>query len=190
MRRVIFTFTIVTDFPKEIYFNEYVRDKICGAGQSRDLGVQLLVDDDDIAVLDARTRNMDEWQRCSVMFQLWRERQPRATWRQLIDALKKIKLNTVANDLENLLRPAGEQEQFSANQDAGEMPQKQNDGKSYDIGKDALPDVCYIIHMISQCSINYIRTDAPVCMDTYIRIMLLALSKLITSISALHGTLE
>ena len=131
---VIFTFTIVTDFPKEIYFNEYVRDKVCGAGQSRDLGVQLLVDDDDIAVLDARTRNMDDRTKCcSVMFQLWRERQPQATWRQLIDALKKVKLNTVANDLENLLRPAGEQKQFSANQDADEMPRKQNDGKSCNI---------------------------------------------------------
>ena len=130
---MIFTLTIVTDFPKEIYFNKHVRDKICGSGEPgkwRDLGIELLVNDDDIAELNARTRNMDEKKCCSVMFELWRQRQPHATWRQLISALYEVGLNKVANDLENLLRPAGEQEQFSANQDAGEMPQKQNDGKN------------------------------------------------------------
>ena len=93
----------------------------------------MLVDDVEIAALDARTRNINEMKCCSVMFKLWLERQPHATWRQLIDALYKVGLNKVADDLENLLRPAGEQEQFSANQDASEIPQKQNDGKSCDI---------------------------------------------------------
>ena len=133
---MIFTFIIVNDFPKEIYFNKHVRDKVCGAsepGKWRDLGIQLLVDDDGIAVLNARTRNMHEKQCCSVMFELWRERQPHGTWRQLISALYEVELYKVANDVENLLRPAGEQKQSSANQDAGEMPRKQNDGKSCDI---------------------------------------------------------
>ena len=92
------------------------------------MGIELLVDDDGIAVLNARTRNMDEKQCCSVMYELLRERQPHGTWRQLINALYEVELNRVANDLGNLLRPAGEQEQFSANQDAIEMSQKQNDG--------------------------------------------------------------
>ena len=66
------------------------------------MGAELL-NDDDITELDAGTRNMDEKQCCSVMFKMWLERQPKATWRQLIDALYAVKLNRIADELENLL---------------------------------------------------------------------------------------
>ena len=43
---------------------------------------------------------------CSGMFSLWLERQPEATWRQLISALKNIKLVSLAKNVENLLIPS------------------------------------------------------------------------------------
>ena len=64
--------------------------------------------DSSIAVLDAKTRDKDERQCCSIMFKYWREKQPQATWRQLINALYAVELNKIANDLEMLLMP-GEQ---------------------------------------------------------------------------------
>ena len=79
------------------------------------MGIELLGDDDNIAELDARTYNMSEKQCCSVMFKFWLERQPQATWRQLIDALYVLKLNRVANDVENLLiqSKSGKSQQLS-----------------------------------------------------------------------------
>ena len=47
---------------------------------------------------------------CSAMFSLWRQRQPKANWDQLIAALKEIKLNALVNKLENLLSPPDDQE--------------------------------------------------------------------------------
>ena len=98
----------VTDdeVPKEKYLNKYVRDKVCASEYKkwRELAIELLDGDDDaVAALDARTYNMDEKQCCSVMFRFWLERQPQATWKQLVDALYEIKLNQVAADVKNLL---------------------------------------------------------------------------------------
>ena len=41
--------------------------------------------------------------RCSNMFMLWLEREPKASWSNLIQALKQIKLNKLAFNIENLL---------------------------------------------------------------------------------------
>lgn len=60
--------------------------------------------DNDIAEMNALTCNKDEKQCCSVMFKLWLERQPGASWRQLIDALRAIRLDRVASDVEKLLQ--------------------------------------------------------------------------------------
>ena len=85
--------------------------------------------------MNAKTHNIitDEKKCSSVVFELWRERQPQATWRQLINALYEVGLNRVAHDLENLLRPPWEQEQFSTNQDVSnsEIPQNQSDGNKH-----------------------------------------------------------
>ena len=43
---------------------------------------------------------------CSGMFSLWLERQPEASWRQLIDALINVKLVSLATNIENLLIPS------------------------------------------------------------------------------------
>ena len=47
---------------------------------------------------------------CSRMFSLWRQRQPKANWDQLIKALKEIKLYTLVNKLEILLSLPDDQE--------------------------------------------------------------------------------
>ena len=52
----------------------------------------------------------DVTQSCTDMFGLWRQRQPSANWDQLIAALKTVKLDTLANKLENLLIPLDEPE--------------------------------------------------------------------------------
>ena len=43
---------------------------------------------------------------CSGMFSLWLERQPEASWRQLINALRNVKLVSLATNVENLLIPS------------------------------------------------------------------------------------
>ena len=43
---------------------------------------------------------------CSSMFSLWLERQPEASWRQLINALKNVKFFSLATNVENLLIPS------------------------------------------------------------------------------------
>ena len=43
---------------------------------------------------------------CSSLFQLWLQRQPNASWKQLIEALKKVALNHLATLIEEMLVPS------------------------------------------------------------------------------------
>ena len=43
---------------------------------------------------------------CSRMFQLWLQRQPNASWKQLIEALKEVDLNHLATQIEGMLMPS------------------------------------------------------------------------------------
>ena len=56
----------------------------------------------DLNTISANNRG-DVIQCCSSMFSLWLERQPKASWKQLIEALTKIKLNQLASEIEKLL---------------------------------------------------------------------------------------
>ena len=69
----------------------------------KDLGVELLGtgSNDDLEVI--KNNNTDLRDRCSAMFQLWLDRQPTASWRQLIQALKGMRLNHFAHQLESKL---------------------------------------------------------------------------------------
>lgn len=93
-----------TEVPEQKYLDRYVKEKVCASRfrKWKDLGSQLL-DEDDLSAVTARTYNMDELQACSEMFNIWRERQPKASWQQLIKALKIIKLERLANKIESLL---------------------------------------------------------------------------------------
>ena len=71
-----------------------------------DLGIELL-DDESLKALDEIQKNnpRDTSMCCTKMFQLWLERQPDASWRQLIQALREpnIELNELANTIEQKL---------------------------------------------------------------------------------------
>ena len=71
-----------------------------------DLGIELL-DDGNLQALDEIQKNnpRDASMCCTKMFQLWLERQPDASWRQLIQALREpnIELNELANTIEQKL---------------------------------------------------------------------------------------
>ena len=43
---------------------------------------------------------------CAAMFTLWLERQPEASWRQLIDALINVELVSLAAEIKRLLIPS------------------------------------------------------------------------------------
>ena len=45
---------------------------------------------------------------CSRMFTEWRQRTPKASWKQLIEALKEVRLTQLASELEELLIPSVE----------------------------------------------------------------------------------
>ena len=68
-----------------------------------DLGIELL-GDENLQALDEIQNNYprDASTCCTKMFQLWLDRQPEASWRQLIQALREpnIELNELANTIE------------------------------------------------------------------------------------------
>ena len=72
-----------------------------------DLGIELL-EPEDIRTLDEIQSNYprDASTCCTKMFQLWLDKQPEASWEQLIKALRDIDLN--ATELEQLSINEGE----------------------------------------------------------------------------------
>ena len=52
------------------------------------------------------TINVEEC--CSRKFIKWHQRTPKASWKQLIEALKQVKLTQLASELEELLIPSME----------------------------------------------------------------------------------
>jgi len=99
-------FYIVDDRPQEVYFNRHVRDQVCASSRKeiwRDLGIELLLGE--TVELDNIKANWgcDSRKCCSEMFKLWLERQPKASWKQLIKALKQVKLFHLAGNIERLL---------------------------------------------------------------------------------------
>ena len=101
----------VNDYPHEKYLNRHVRDKVCAAGPDvwRDLGVELMEEKDVYALNTIQADNPDNVKCCCTkMFTEWRNRSPKANWKQLIEALKEINLTQLASELEGLLRSSVE----------------------------------------------------------------------------------
>ena len=104
-------FLPVNECPDDIHLNKYVRGKVCAAGANRwrDLGIVLMgqdaITDLDIIRVDY-PYNVKEC--CSRMFTEWRQRTPKASWKQLIEALKEVQLTQLASELEELLVPSVE----------------------------------------------------------------------------------
>ena len=94
----------VNECPDDEYLNKYVRGKVCAADKWRDLGI-VLMGQDAVTDLDVirinHPNNVEEC--CSRMFTKWRQRTPKASWKQLIEALKEVDLTQLASELEELL---------------------------------------------------------------------------------------
>ena len=95
----------------EKFLIKHVRPGLCTACDLnpeawRDLGMVLMPD----AVAELCTISRDHRDNivscCSSLFWLWLERQPDATWKQLIKALKEINLNHLAAQIEEMLTPS------------------------------------------------------------------------------------
>ena len=98
------------DRPNINFLNNYVRNHICSACTLnselwKDLGIELLGKDgvNDLNIISVNKRG-DVIQCCSSMFSLWLERQPEASWKQLIKALIKIQLNLLASKIKKSLK--------------------------------------------------------------------------------------
>ena len=68
-----------------------------------DLGIELLQNEDVAELQRIKNSTSDCSLCCSEMFKLWLQREPRGSWRNLIDALKQIDQKKLACDIENLL---------------------------------------------------------------------------------------
>ena len=96
--------------------NRHVVSELAAAGAYHPdvwhaLGIELL-GQGEIAGLDVIKANNshDVTKCCSAMLTLWRQRQIDASWSQLIGALKQLKLNRVAMEIEKRLKSSTEQE--------------------------------------------------------------------------------
>ena len=97
-----FTLFVGHQNPSLKYLNRYVRSSV--GLKWHDLGIELL-DFDDVEDLDKieaeHTSDLDKC--CTKMFQLWLRKQPRASWNQLIEALRQIELNALVTKIEQML---------------------------------------------------------------------------------------
>ena len=101
---------LVDDKPELKYINRYVRPQLTAACDSnpqawKDLGIELMPDSEAaLSTISANDSNLVG--RCSSLFSLWFQRQPEASWRQLIDALKITGLNNLAKQIKGQLIPS------------------------------------------------------------------------------------
>ena len=94
------------DRPEMKYINKHVAEEVCAFGSDAwlSLGIELLADKKDVAALYVIQSDKTECSACcSKMFKLWLDRQPEASWRCLIKALKEIRINNLASDIEKWL---------------------------------------------------------------------------------------
>ena len=107
---------LANECPDDKYLNRHVVSELAAACAYHPdvwhaLGIELL-GQDGIAGLDVIKANNshDVTKCCSAMLTLWRQRQIDASWSQLIGALKQLKLNRVATEIEKRLKSSTEQE--------------------------------------------------------------------------------
>jgi len=96
-----------TDYPTPRQIHNILKPEASGVVvQWYDLGIQLLDDKGGIGVLDAIKADHpnDVNTCCNKMFIKWLLMKPDATWSQLITALTRIGMNTVAEDLNKQLK--------------------------------------------------------------------------------------
>ena len=83
------------------YLNRRIRQSI--RARWYDLGLELLGDDDIEALNKIKRVNKNDYRVCCTeMFQLWLQKQPTASWKQLIESLRQpsVNLKELANQIE------------------------------------------------------------------------------------------
>ena len=94
----------VYDCPDDKYLGKYVKEKVCGAGKWRELGMELMGQDAISALYVISINHPTDVEKCCLlMFTKWKERTPKANWKQLLNVLKEIQLVQLASELEGLL---------------------------------------------------------------------------------------
>ena len=108
----LFCHRTVNDKPKMVYLISYVRPHVCAACRNnsevwRDLGIILLGEKSlpELDIISVNAHN-NVIKCCSGMIRLWLERQPEASWDQLINALIDVQLESLAADIEGILIPS------------------------------------------------------------------------------------
>jgi len=104
----------VDDRPQLIHLNKHVTPQLCASCDKnpeawKDLGRELLPvgDASEAALSTIAVNNKDDVAGgYSSLFLLWLERKPEANWKQLIDALKQVNLNSLAAKIEERLIPS------------------------------------------------------------------------------------
>ena len=94
------------DRPALKYLNRYVRRE--ASSKWHDLGLELLEPEDEGSLNDIKRNNpSDVGECCKEMFQLWLEKDPSASWNQLILSLREpsVGLNHLASKIERMLIP-------------------------------------------------------------------------------------
>ena len=99
------------DRPERKYLERHVREDLCSACATnpeawKDLGRELIPKSDAALGRIAANAKGDVITCCSKLFELWLQRQPKASWRQLIEALEEVKLPTLAVEILEKLEPS------------------------------------------------------------------------------------
>ena len=94
------------DRPALKYLNKYVRKGVSSNYKWYDLGVELLEQEDEEKLYTIKTNHPNDGSECcNEMFHLWLTKSTKATWNQLIQALRVVELNHVADKISELLMP-------------------------------------------------------------------------------------
>ena len=113
---LMFCTVSVNECPEDKYLNRHVVSEVVAACAHqpdiwRDLGIELLGQGEIVRLDMIKANNShDVTKCCSAMLTLWRQRQTDASWSQLIEALKQLKLNRVAREIEKRLKSPTELE--------------------------------------------------------------------------------
>ena len=97
--------------PEMRYLTRYVRGLLCSACEEnpqawKDLGRELMPDAEAALGTIAANAHGNVINCCSSLFKQWLDRQPEASWEQLIKALKDIGLDNMAIQIEKKLEPS------------------------------------------------------------------------------------
>ena len=107
----MFYVSVVDDPPEVRYLNRHVRPQLCAACEVnpqawKDLGIELIPDSAASLGIISANSSGNVVNCCSSLFSLWFQRQPKPSWRQLIEALKNIDLKSLATQIEGQLIPS------------------------------------------------------------------------------------